>query len=237
MSRSTRSPLSRVLSAGVAAAGAAALLTGCIVVSPVISETPKPTSTGFGSIADDPQPIETGNPVEPTTDPSAGYTTLFDDLKVLTIKAPNSWSDVDGSPFTDNGGQQWASIVASTDIETYFQSYKTSGLEFAGIPLPEGVTDADIRAFLDSVTNYFLTDCDVIQQGQSYSDGFYTGYQSGFENCGGVETEGFGIVAIDKNNTHVVYVRAQIADEQAAEVYDAIVRSFQASITRAGGGK
>ena len=72
MSRSTRSPLSRVLSAGVAAAGAAALLTGCIVVSPVISETPKPTSTGFGSIADDPQPIETGNPVEPTTDPSAG---------------------------------------------------------------------------------------------------------------------------------------------------------------------
>lgn len=230
MSRSTTLLRSAL---GAAVLGSALLLAGCgAPAAPVVSETPKP-EPDFGSIGGDPAPIETGDPVEPTEAPTAGFTTLFDDLGKLTLQVPADWTDVDGAPFTTEDGQEWASLVASTDIDTYFQSYNVSGVEFAGEPLPEGVTPDALQNFLDSVANYFISDCDRIDADPAYDDGTYVGYQAGFENCGGTDTEGFAIVAVDVNNTHLVYLRAQIAGEDdPAAVYDVLAKSFLANITR-----
>lgn len=232
MSRTT--PLLRAVLVGTVALGATAVLSGCFGPAvPVVTETPRPEATGFASIEDDPSEIDPNETVEPTEPPADGYTSLTDDLGVLSIQVPAAWTDVDGAPFTTDSGQEWASIVASTDIDDYFSSYNVSGMEMGGIPLPEGLTDDDIRGFLDSVTNYFLSDCDVIVQTQPYDDGFYVGYESGFENCGGTDTEGFGIVSVDNANTHILYVRAQIAgDEDPGEVYGVLAGTFQASISR-----
>jgi hypothetical protein len=233
VSRTT--PALRATLAAVVGLGAAAALTGCFGPAPQPSATPKPTTTGFASIGDDtPEPIDTGVPVDPTEPPTDGYTALTDDYNVLSIQVPAAWTDVDTAPFTDDGGQEWASIVASPDIATYYQSYNASGMEFAGAPVNPEVTDDDIKGFLDTVTNYFLSDCDVLAQGQAYNDGFYVGFQSAFENCGGVDTEGFGIVALDNSRTQVVYLRAQVAGADDPEtVYNQLAASFQSSIGRA----
>jgi serine protease Do len=223
---------------GAAVLGTALLLAGCgAPAAPVVTETPKP-EPDFGSIGGDPEPIETGNPVEPTEPATEGFTSLTDDYGVLSLQVPADWTDVDGASFTTDDGQEWASLVASTDIETYFQSYNVSGVEFAGEPLPDGVTPEALQSFLSSVANYFISDCDQIDSDPAYDDGFYVGYQAGFENCGGTDTEGFAIVAVDTGNTHLVYLRAQIAGaDDPAAVYDVLAKSFQASISRAAGGK
>ena len=230
MSRTT--PLLRAVLTGTVGLGAVALLTGCFGPPPAPVETPRPESTGFASI-DDGGEIDPDATVEPTSPAAEGFTSLTDDLGVLSIQVPAAWTDVDGSPFTTEGGQQWASIVASTDIDDYLSSYNASGMEMGGIPLPTGLTDDNIRGFLDDVTNYFLSDCDVIAQTSPYDDGFYVGYESGFENCGGVGTEGFGIVAVDNAGTHILYVRAQIAgDDDPGTIYQKLAGTFQASISR-----
>lgn len=234
MSRTT--PLLRTVLLGTVGLGAAALLTGCFGPGPIAPvETPRPEATGFATIGDGEETeIETGQTVAPTAAPVAGYTTLADDLNVLTLQVPAEWTDVDGAPYTTEGGQEWASLIASTDIEGYFTTFDVSGVEFAGTPAPDGLTDADLTGFLDSITGFFLDGCDILEQGTAYDDGFYVGFQSGFENCGGTGTEGFGIVALDNAGTHVVYVLAQIAgDDDPSEVYDVITGSFQSSITRA----
>ena len=230
MSRTT--PAFRVVLTAAVGIAAATLLSGCFAPAPIV--TPQPTNTGFAGIGDDPQPLETGDPVQPTEPTTAGFTSLTDDYGVLSIQVPADWTDVDGAPFTADDGQEWASIVASTDINTYFSDYSVSGMDFAGSPVPDGLTPDQLVSFLDSVSNYFLADCDILEQGSAYDDGYYVGYQSGFENCGGTDTEGFAIVAVDNASTHLVFLRAQIAGaDDPAAVYDVLAKSFQSSISRA----
>jgi serine protease Do len=211
---------------------AAALLIGCS--APTITAPPTPTNTGFAGIGDDPQPLETGDPVVPTDPATEGFTSLTDDYGVLSIQVPSAWTDVNGEPFTSDDGQEWASIVASTDINQYFSDYSVSGMDFAGSPVPEGLTPDQLASFLDTVSGYFLSDCDVLEQGSAYDDGYYVGYQSSFENCGGIDSEGFAIVAVDNASTHLVFLRAQIAGaDDPAAVYNVLASTFQSSISRA----
>jgi hypothetical protein len=230
VSRST--PALRAALVTVVGLTAATLLSGCFAPAPV--PTPQQTDSGFAGIGDDPQPIETGQTVDPTEPATEGFTTVTDDYGVLSVQVPAAWTDVDGQPFTDDGGQEWASIVASPDNQQYFSSYEVSGMDFAGSPVPDGLTPEQLEGFLDTVANYFISDCDALDAPSAYDDGFYVGYQAGFENCGGIDTEGFAIVAVDNASTHLVFLRAQVAGaDDPAAVYDVLARSFQASISRA----
>ncbi len=216
---------------GAAVLGSALLLAGCgAPAAPVATETPKP-DPDFGSIGATPEPLDTGNAVEPTEPAADGFTRLTDDYGVLSLQVPTDWTDVDGSPFTTDDGQEWASIVASTDIAAYSQTYDVSGVEFAGEPMPEGVTPEALQGFLQSITGYFVSDCERIDSDPAYDDGSYVGYQVGFQNCGATDTEGFALVAVDNASTHLVFLRAQIAGEDdPAAVYDVLVRSFLGNI-------
>ena len=230
MSRPT--PALRAALITVVGLTAVTLLSGCFAPAPL--PTPEQTDSGFAGIGDDPQPIETDDQVEPTEPVTEGFTSITDDYGVLSIQVPAAWTDVDGRPFTDDGGQEWASVVASTDTQEYFSSYEVSGMDFAGSPVPDGLTPDQLEGFLDTVANYFISDCDRIGEPSSYDDGYYVGYHAGFENCGGIDTEGFAIVAVDNASTHLVFLRAQIAGaDDPAAVYDVLARSFQASISRA----
>ena len=227
----------------VAAVGltAATLLSGCFAPAPPTvptttppSTTPPSTTTGFPGLGVDPLPLESNGPDVPTGPAPDGVTSLTDDYSVLSIHVPADWSDVDGSSFTSDDGQEWASLTATTDLDAYFAAYDVSGMEFAGSPAPDGLTPAQLQSFLGMVSDYFLTDCEVLQEAVTYEDAFYTGFQSGFENCGGIGTEGFAIVAVDKGGNNVVFLRSQIAGaDDPGTVYELLARTFQSSITSA----
>lgn len=218
--------------AALAAVGAAVVigLTGCIPTIPVPgqTQTPKPTPTGFGSEA--PEPIETDTPVEPTDPPVSGFTTLTDDYSVLTIQVPGEWGDVTGEPFTTENGEEWASIAAAPNLDDYFNSWDTPGVEFAGTPTAGRVDDATLVSFVQNVSTYMADGCTAQDAEQPYDDGFYTGVYSTFTQCGGGETFGFAIVAQNAEGSHVVYVRGQLESEQEEDTLDVIISTFQASL-------
>ncbi|MEO8529513.1 MAG: hypothetical protein ABI435_10595 [Pseudolysinimonas sp.] len=214
---------------------AATLLSGCISPVAIGGATPRPTSTGFASVGGDtPAPINTGNPVAPTSAPTDGYVSIQDDLKVLAVAVPVTWTDINTAPFDDKSGQQWASIAAATNLDDYFAGWTASGVEVGAAPVNASSTDADLTAFLTSLSDYLTAGCTVDKAAGAYTDPYYSGFESIFEDCGGSGSgvEGFAIVAVNTDRTHVIYVRGQIADpsENPGDIFSNITNSFQATI-------
>lgn len=213
--------------------GTAALLSGCFGPAPAPAETPKPTPD-FGAIGGDepPVPLETGTPVDPVEPDDSGFTAVLDDLGVLTVTVPDNWTDVDGSPFTTDAGQEWAAIRVAPDIDGYLTSWSESGLEIAATET-SGVTDDGLLGLLESISSIY-GECDtVVQEASAYDDGFFVGFESAWEGCGSSDTSAFAITATNAAGTQAVFVRGQItSDLDANAIYLAVVNSFDTTLGR-----
>jgi hypothetical protein len=225
---------------GAAVLGSALLLAGCgAPAAPVVTETPKP-EPDFGSIGGDPVPIETADPIETPVSTEDGFTPVFDDLGVIVVSVPVEWTDLDGEGFTTDAGQEWAYIAASEDLDGYFQSWGTSGVEVAATaiaPTDAATLDGQLQGLLESVSSGYQECGGVTEDTAAYDDGFFTGYVSLYEGCGENQTVGFAITAANADGTQVVFVRGQITtdyDQQA--VYDEITSSFDTSVGRSAAG-
>jgi hypothetical protein len=228
-----RTPLLRTALVAAVGLSAAALLSGCFGPAPAPTETPKPTPD-FGAIGGDetPVPIETGTPIEPVEPDDAGFTSVVDDLGVLTVTVPDDWTDVNGLPFTTDAGQEWASISVSTDIQGYLDSWSVPGLEIAATATT-GVTDDGLLGLLASITEIYASCETVVSEASPYDDGVFTGFESVFEGCGSSNTSAFAITATNPAGTQAVFVRAQItSDLDANEIYLAVVNSFDTTLGR-----
>ena len=227
MSRST------LLRAALVAGTAAALLAGCVAPPVVVVETAKPEDPDFDTIGggETPVPIETGEPIEPTEPSTAGYTALLDDLGVVTVTVPSDWDDVNGTPFTTDAGQEWASIFAAPDIAQYQQTWDVSGIEIAATAAP-GVTDEQLLGLLESISSPYGACETVVQEASPYDDGFYTGFESAWEGCG-TDTSAFAITVVSNAGDQALFLRAQVTgDYDANEVYTQIVNSFDTKVGR-----
>jgi serine protease Do len=213
--------------------GAAVLLSGCFGPAPTPTETPKPTPN-FGAIGGDetPVPIETGTPIEPVEPAESGFTSVLDDLGVLTVTVPDDWTDVNGAPFTSDAGQEWASITVAPDIQGYLDTWSVPGLEI-GATGTTGVTDDGLLGLLASITEIYGSCETVVSDASPYDDGFFTGFESVFEGCGSDDTSAFAIASTNAAGTQAVFVRAQItSDLDANEIYLAVVNSFDTTLGR-----
>lgn len=223
-----------LLRASVVAAASVALLAGCFAPAapPVPVETAKP-EPDFGSIGGEtPEPIETEDPVEPVEPGTAGYAALVDDLGVLTVTVPDTWTDVNGSPFTSDAGQEWASITAASDIQGYLDSWDVAGIEIAATKV-QGATEEQLLGLLESITGIYDTCETAVAEASPYDDSFYKGFESIYEGCGTNNTVAFAITAMSNDGTAALFVRAQVtSDLDANEVYTQVVQSFDTSVSR-----
>ncbi len=226
MSRST------TLFRAAVVAGAAVLLAGCVSAPPVPVET-KPVDPDFGTIGgESPVPIETGDPIDPVDPVDSGYTALLDDLGVVTVTVPSDWDDVDGSPFTTNAGQEWASIFAAPDIQGYLDSWDVSGIEIAATAA-SGVTDDQLRALLADITGQYAVCDTVLNEATPYDDGYYTGFESAWEGCGSNGTAAFALTVVSNAGDQALFLRAQVTtDYDPNEVYLQIVNTFDTKVGR-----
>jgi serine protease Do len=224
---------STLLRAALIAGTAAALLAGCVAPPVVVVETAKPEDPDFGTIGgESPVPIETGEPIEPTEPSTAGYTALLDDLGVVTVSVPSDWDDVDGAPFTTDAGQEWASIFAAPDIQGYLESWDVPGIEIAATAAP-GVTDEQLLGLLESISAQYGSCGTVVQEASPYDDGFYTGFESAWEDCGTNGTAAFALTVVSTAGDQAVFLRAQVTtDYDANEVYTQVANSFDTKVGR-----
>ena len=170
------------------------------------------------------QELEEEAPEEET--PSAenpeitGYTTIVDDSGQLTVDVPNEWSDVDTAAFTFEDGSSVPQILASPNIQSFFETWDTPGLLFtASGPVP----NLDEELALWAPGEGQCTDGGI----QDYSDALYTGRYQIWQDCGGTGALYVTVAAVPADGSFTAILVMQVVSEADLDALDQAFATFQ----------
>jgi serine protease Do len=145
-------------------------------------------------------------------DPYAQYVSVIDDRKLVSVDIPADWSDLSTAPqATDGTGNEYSSIVASTDLDAWGQQFSTGKFSIPGVQL---VSIAPPMEDVGQVgeDHYGLTWC---ERGSVDTGPFYVGYDkrkyvgemATFVNCGGTSAQLVILMANPADGAyHTLYV-------------------------------
>lgn len=152
-----------------------------------------------------------------------GFTLVTDDAGVIEVSVPDEWIDVDGGTQTDDEGVEYQSITASLDIDGFFTTWTTPGVQ---VLASEDKVGADPLTELNDFLGTIATDCTLDDEGE-FDDGLYLGQYQYYVGCAGTDTDFVGLVATDYEGTHMIYVAVQMVDSSDKEtVLDEILNTF-----------
>jgi len=175
------------------------------------------------------RPLEvtnTGGSASGGTGTVGSFSTFTDDSGNVSVDVPDTWSDRDGTSFTDSDGKTWYDASASTNLDGFFSdTWGTAGVSVSASP--EHVGD-DPSAYIDDRIAALQSSC-TAGENTAFDDGYYRGNYATFTDCGGVATY-MVIGAVDYAQTHFTKVRVQMLSElDRTAVLDRILSSFYAS--------
>jgi len=168
--------------------------------------------------------------VEVAEEPAAGgdapatyteYVGIYDDSQAVYVEVPVEWAQVDGSNWIgDDGSIYGSSIIASTDIDGFSNTFTTPGMQIlAGTVFGDSTMGelADIMDFSDSCTYDGRFD---------YSDGFYTGVYDQYSNCDGQGSVIIVLAAEPAEQDYSVIVLVQVVTDADLDALDHILDTF-----------
>lgn len=186
-----------------------------------------PPSSPPPSVPDDqtaPPPggaIDTVPPVAGETVPK-DYVQLVDDTGILTVAVPDTWTDVDTAPGTNDDGSPRPWISAAPDFEQFQETFDVPGVLYTAFPY-----EADPQVLIDE---YGLTQgCESIDV-EPYDDGAFTGLVQVGTSCGTNGDATWNMIAAspaDSSFTALVQLQAATAADQ--EAFDTVLRTFSYS--------
>lgn len=163
----------------------------------------------------------------PTTTPPgatipAGWQVLVDDTNQITVAAPPEWTDLDTVPGTNPDGSPRPWIEASTDIESFHETFETAGVVLTAVP-----HSTDLQATL---AEFDVGAC-AEQTPEPFTNGAFTGLIE-HQDCGeGIEY--YRLVVDNPANPAVtLFLQFGLTSAEAPGTADAII----ASMGFAGGG-
>ena len=163
----------------------------------------------------------------PGADLYTRYTEETDVDRVLRIKVPQTWSNVDQRP-TVYG----PTIIASTNLDTFASGWDTPGIFFT-------VTRAFNRTGIDTFMNQLATrraECTEADGVQPYDDNTFQGSYMVLTNCGGTASTYVVIVGAPVNGEeYLVGVTAQLPAERDWVALQRAIQSFRV-VSRPPGG-
>lgn len=150
--------------------------------------------------------------------------TVTDDSQSLQIQIPSSWTDIDGAPFKDPTGQEWASIVGTPNADGFHGGWDTPGTQVVMLPT-SNLKDA--QPVLDLYTKLVKSGGCEAAGGDEYSDAAHTGVYELFSNCG-PEGAGYIIVTLQAtDSSYVAVVGVQANSEDDLAVVDLVLGSLR----------
>lgn len=179
-----------------------------------------------------------GRPLEVAFLPDAGdtsapadagdLTTVSDDTGAVTVQVPSSWSDVDGTQYSDDQGNAVYDVSASTDLQAFYSGWDVSGVSVSASQ--QALANQTVDGILDREGAAPQTAGCANDGRQPYSDALYTGSYDYWYNCGDTGSTYIVIAANADDGTHMIWVRLQLApgDEWAIEP---VVGSFMANFS------
>ncbi|MCO6451151.1 MAG: serine protease [Caldilineales bacterium] len=165
---------------------------------------------------------ELGDEVADTTAVYDEYVTVYDDSEAISIDAPSAWSDVEGLVWEREGEDVGVTIVASSDIDGFYETWDTPGVFFGAS-----------RTLVDSMDETTLLDASMFNESctydgrDSYEDELYTGFYDVFVDCGGTATSMINLVATPDDRSFIMLLQVQVVSDEDLDALDHILRSFQ----------
>jgi serine protease Do len=138
------------------------------------------------------------------------------------IEIPESWNDIDGSPWTDdNGDVLGAALQASPDLQGFLDD-QAPGVMFLATSLDGESFDA--AEYLDLLD--FSDNC--AYEGRSeYEDALYTGLYDLYTDCGNTDNVLFVVVSAPEDETFLTMLVVEAMTEADLEAADRIFDSFE----------
>jgi serine protease Do len=155
------------------------------------------------------------------------FVTVSDDSGIVSVDVPAGWSDIDGSPFTDEHGNNWARLVASSDLDSYFSSWNTPGL--AVMASEDALFTSTIDEILDETTADLPGAGCTEETRDAFEDSYYKGTFSYWTGCGDTGASYLVVSAMDMGMTHAIVVAVQANTDADLAVADRALGSFYAS--------
>ncbi|MDF2575124.1 MAG: hypothetical protein K0S05_2036, partial [Agromyces sp.] len=158
---------------------------------------------------------------------SAGeFVTVTDDSGVVIVEVPASWAQVDGAPFTDDAGNEFKGVQASTNLAEFQNTWNVPGV--AIYASQSAVATTTPEALHEAMTSSMVTDGCQQADANSYDDGYHLGVYSYWTNCGGVGTSAIVVAANSVAGDYVILMSLQAVTEADMAAIDRVLASFVA---------
>ncbi len=160
-----------------------------------------------------------------STDAAATYTdyqTVTDETGAITLEIPREWAEVDGLSWEEADEVVGVSIVASSNIDAFYETYSTPGVFFGASEVLAQRSDA--FALLDEFA--FTDDC-VYEGRFDYEDPIYTGVYDLYTDCAGEGTSIINLVAVPEDRSFIMLLQVLVVSDADLDALDHILNTFQ----------
>jgi serine protease Do len=156
---------------------------------------------------------------EPSSALPEGYVWLTDDTGAITVAVPDTWTDIDTTPETDETGAPAPRIAAAPDLEEFRATFDVPGVEYIAAPYVE-----DPEATIEEVG--LTSGCAEVVV-EPYEDPVFTGFVQVGTECGatGEATWNF-VVASPEDHSFTAFVQVQTATAADDEALQIVLDSF-----------
>ncbi len=169
--------------------------------------------------------------VEVAEEPAAGgdapatyteFVGIYDDSQAVYVEVPVEWAQVDGSNWIgDDGSIYGSSIIASTDIEGFSNTFTTPGMQI----LAGTVFGDSTMGELADIMDFSALDC-TYDGRFDYADGFYNGVYDQYSNCDGQGSVIIVLAAEPAEQDYSVIVLVQVVTDADLDALDHILDTF-----------
>ena len=128
----------------------------------------------------------------------------------------------DGAPVPDGAGNQWASVTASPDIQSYRATWGTPGVTVTASP--GAVANTTVDGLL-SARRAHGQGC-VTEGREEYADGYHTGQYAFWTDCGSTGASYLVLAAASDGGNYLVSVTVQAVTDADLAAIDRVLGSF-----------
>lgn len=161
--------------------------------------------------------ISGGQATEQAGEYSGESMEITDDSNSLAVSVPVEWADVDTTPWKDNNGRDWVSLVAAPDLGAFWESYNAPGLWMLGTD-PSYTPEQVLEQFDASGT---CTESDR----DTWDDGYYRGPYVAYD-CSGTTVLLLATQDYDQTGTLVLLIQLE-TDYEVSTVLEEIASTFR----------
>lgn len=153
------------------------------------------------------------------------FTAITDDSGALSVSVPAEWSDVDGTPFSDEGAE-FIDVRASSNLQAFMSGWDTPGVILtASYDLADSYNE---ESYLDRLAENFDQACTYGGR-FDYSDPLYAGFYDLFEECGGTGAMYVIVSVMPEDRSALIGVQIQVNEERDFAALDQVLATFTLS--------